>query len=388
MIDASQFLKELKKYAPGLFCAVPCSLLKPLINHVIIDPDLQYINAVSEGEAVGIAAGSSLTGKTGVVLLQNSGLGNTINPITSLINVYKIPTLLVVSHRGKPGTEEAAQHRLMGKITKDLLTMAGVFHETFPGSPEEIEPVLRTLFDRVKEKEIPVALVVERGMMNDYNIEPENNNPHAPDGRLLATDTDGERGLPLSEAVRCVAGFLTEKEAVISATGDISRNLFNEKDRPANFYMQGSMGTTAAIGLGISLTEPKIPVIVLDGDGSLLMRMGSLATVGYHQPEKFIHIVLDNSCYGTTGGQPSASSAVSFTGISREAGYRRSVCVANREQLCSFWEEFRNRPGPSMIHVKIAGQKSAKTARPSLSPVRIKERFMQCISRQVRKREG
>lgn len=381
MIDARDFLEAVARHDAGVFTGVPCSLLRPLINQVMLNSDMQYVSAVSEGEAVGIAVGSTLAGRIGVVLLQNSGLGNTVNPITSLTNTYRIPCLLIVSHRGDPGGEpDAVQHHLMGSVTADLLDLLDLPWGVFPSEPDHIDPAVRHAFASMEADSLPAALLLKRGSLAAFDpVLPVNDAERRP-GETFHTDGSPGARPSRQEAIAEIGRLLHEEDLVVSATGKISRELFCCCDRPGNFYMQGSMGTTAAIGLGVALCRPERSIVVLDGDGGVLMRMGSLATVGYSQPARYLHIVLDNGSYDSTGGQPSAAPAVSFSRAAVAAGYRRAATVTSLRPLRDFWNEFRGEQGPSLLHIKVSRGASPDLPRPSWTPKEIRDRFSDSMS--------
>lgn len=380
MIDSKNFLDRILQEDIGLFTGVPCSLLKPFINRVIINNQLAYISATSEGEGVGIAVGSYLAGKIAVVMLQNSGLGNIVNPITSLTNIYKIPCLLIISHRGEPGSKDAVQHEIMGKITEGLLDILGIYHQQFPTKDAEIEEKVSNTFKHVRETSLPSAFVLKRGMVksNDelqiasYELKniayKEFNNRE-----------DEVIRVARKQAVVEVANNLNEDVLLVSTTGKISRELFDLADRPANFYMQGSMGCAVSIGLGLALNQKRKRIVVIDGDGAVLMKMGTLATVGHYQPKHFVHVVLDNQSYDTTGGQPAVSSTVSFPEIAVACGYRRAVTVYSLDSLNQYLSRFLGEEGPSMLHMKVRKGADKNLGRPTLSPEEIKDRFMECV---------
>jgi phosphonopyruvate decarboxylase len=381
VVDAREFLDAVRQHRAGLFTGVPCSLLKPLINHVILDDSLRYVSAVSEGEAVGIAAGSSLTGQIGVVMLQNSGLGNAVNPITSLTNIYKIPCLFVVSHRGDPeGKKDAVQHSIMGRLTNDLLDLLGVYRQDFPSASAGVGPAVGHAFSRMQRNSLPAAFVLKRDVVIPFDPGFPAEHVDRESGAVIQNDEPARVGLTRQEAVAEIGALLHEWDLVVSATGKISRELFTCCDRPGNFYMQGSMGTTAAIGLGVALGRPERQMVILDGDGAVLMRMGSLATVGYYQPSHYLHIVLDNASYDSTGGQQSAAPAVSFPDVAVAAGYRRAVTVYSLAALRGYWQQFLRGAGPSMLHIKVLKGADKKLGRPTWAPEEIRDRFMASVN--------
>ena len=379
MIDAHDFLERIQKEDVGLATGVPGSLLSPLTNHIVDFDNLGYINAVSEGEAIGIAAGSSLSGKIGIVLIQNSGLGNIVNPVTSLTNVYKIPFLLIVSHRGDPGKKpDAAQHAIMGKITNSLIDLIGLYRQDFPSDYSEIDTAVSSAFDFMRKESLPAAFVLKRDVLQSYENHAQHNDYAYELGVLLSNDESPIISLSIRDVIELLS---LDQDICVSTTGIISRELFQVRDRPQNFYMQGSMGTAAALGLGVALNKPNRKVVVLDGDGSILMRLGSLATVGYHKPAHYVHVVLDNEMYASTGGQPSASPAVCLSEMAIAAGYRRAVTVYGADALSYYWNQFQHdEEGPSLLHVKVKRIADKMPPRPTLSPPEIANRFSESIN--------
>ena len=378
MINPNEFLNAVSSYNIGLSSGVPGSLIMPLTNCIVQDDNMHYVSAVSEGEAVGIAAGSSLVGETGIVLIQNSGLGNIINPVTSLTNTYGIPFLLIVSHRGDPqGKQDAAQHEIMGNVTHSLIDLVGIYSQVFPSESADILPAISRAFDHINNQLLPAAFVLKRDSLNPFDIVKQTNDLKILPGTLIKNNESTKGSLTLRDAI----GSLSfGKDLVISTTGIISRELFHICDRPQNFYMQGSMGTAAALGLGIALSRPKRQISILDGDGSLLMRLGSLATIGYYQPSNYLHVVLDNESYASTGWQPSVSPAVSFSDLAIASGYRNAVTVYDAESLIDYWQQLHDEVGPSLLHVKISKDRiKAMPSRPALTPKEIANRFRQNV---------
>ena len=378
MINAYEFLEKIQKENVGLATGVPGSLLSPLTNHIVNTDNLSYISAVSEGEAVGIAAGSSLSGRIGIVLIQNSGLGNIVNPVTSLTNVYKIPFLLIVSHRGDPEKKpDAAQHAIMGKITNSLIDLIGIYRQDFPSDSSKIDSAVSHAFNYMRKESLPASFVLKRDVLQSYDYNNQLDNFVCESGVLVNNDEFPRISLSIRDAIRLLS---LGQDICVATTGIISRELFQCYDRPQNFYMQGSMGTAAALGLGVALNKPNRKVAIFDGDGSILMRLGSLATVGYHKPSNYVHVVLDNEMYASTGGQPSSASAVCLSDMAIAAGYRRAITVYGSDALSYYWNKFREDEGPSLLHVKVKRVVEKMPPRPTLSPQEIANRFTESIN--------
>jgi len=359
MIKAEDLLALFEELGLGPYVGVPCSILNPLISTLDNDPARLYVKAASEGEAMGVAAGWNLSGSLPVILMQNSGLGNAINPLTSLQLIYRFPCLLMISWRGEPGRTDAPQHRIMGQLTPDLLRLLQVPAAFLQGRWPEDQATIRDLRQQMVAAATPVALIVPKGTLA----------PAAPSTRASA--------YPLSrlQAIQIIAQSLSGREAVISTTGKISRELYNTLDRDGNFYMVGSMGCASAIGLGLALSQPHRPVVVLDGDGACLMKMGNLATIGHYRPRNLIHVVLDNEVYDSTGGQGTTSATLALAEVAQAASYRSARQVAEAEALRCHLAEALAHPGPHFLQVKVAPGARDDLARPQLPPPALKERF-------------
>jgi phosphonopyruvate decarboxylase len=358
---------------------VPCSYLKPFINYVISDPDLNYLGAASEGEAVGISLGAFLGGRKTVTMCQNSGLGNMVNPLTSLNYPFQIPTLLFTTWRGEPGRPDEPQHVLMGQITHRLLETLQIPWLPFPSDEAQIGPVMAQAELSMTERKLPFALVMSEGSVADHDLDPQ------PQPGRVQTNVSGPFTLPeqqrmiRTEALNAILESLDGNEAVIATTGKTGRELFTIADRPNHLYVVGGMGTASAIGLGLAQSLPRQPVVVIDGDGAALMKLGSLATVGYCQPANLLHIVLDNESHDSTGGQRTASCVVRFAEMAAAANYRHAVAADDPAEVRAAIRRLRRTPGPSLLHIKLRPGSPAKLGRPTVKPHEVKNRFMQFL---------
>ena len=380
MIDAGAFLGKLRALGCSFFSGVPCSFLTPLINAVINDRELDYVGATSEGEAVGINLGASLAGRRTVTLCQNSGLGNTVNPLTSLNFPFRIPTLLITTWRGEPGIGDEPQHELMGRITQRLLDTIDIPWLPFPEEAEEMDAALAHADSSMKARQLPFAFVLRKGTIAPCALQPRAKTVAAKaQERLLPFDSPEAR-LTRTGAIERILRTCGEDDAIVATTGKTGRELFTVSDRPGNFYVVGGMGAASAIGLGITHARPQQRVIVLDGDGAALMKMGTLATIGHCQPERLMHIILDNEAHDSTGGQATVSPTVSFAKIAAAASYRNVFSAERGEDVAACLAEMRERPGPSLLHLKIRPGSPGKLGRPTVPPQAIKERFMQFLA--------
>jgi len=381
MIKANDFVSACTSRGYSFFTGVPCTFLKPLINYVIQNPDLDYIAASSEGEAVGIAAGAHLAGRGAVVMCQNSGLGNAVNPLTSLNFPFRIPLLLIVSLRGEPGLKDEPEHELMGQITGELLDTIRIKWDFFPNVPEMIEKVLDRAQEEMTAIGLPYALVMKKGSVAETGLltdEPfiSSREQVLPQGQFRCKL--GER-MTRTEAIQLVREEISDEDAVVASTGKIGRELFTIGDRENQLYVVGSMGCASGLGFGIQYLKPKQRVIVLDGDGAALMKMGTLATIGHYQPSKFIHIILDNEAHDSTGGQYTVSSSVDFCTVAAACGYQQCYRADKKPDVISAVNSSKSLPGPSLIHVKVAPGSDPQLGRPTVQPVQVKERFMRFL---------
>ncbi len=371
MITAADFIAEAGRAGFDFYAGVPCSFLTGLINGVLSDPSLRYVGAASEGEAVAIASGAWLAGRRTVVMCQNSGLGNAVNPLTSLNAPFRIPTLLLTTWRGEPGIPDEPQHEVMGRITHDLIGLMGLEQAPFPPTTQTLRPALAHAAERMDATGLPYAFVVKKDDVADtpLNATPR---PLPPPGRRDDFPSDGPRPTRAAALERFLA-VVPDDAAVIATTGKCGRELFTLADRAQHLYQVGSMGGASGMALGVALNAAR-PVVVLDGDGAALMKLGTFATVGAYAPGNLVHVVLDNGVHDSTGGQATVSSSVDFAAIALACGYRYAASCTS---LDGFEAAFRAAPGngPALIHLRIAPGSMAKLGRPTIGPAEVARRF-------------
>ena len=286
VIQAEQFVQPALERGYSFWSGVPCSFLTPFINYVIQSPDLDYVGAASEGEALGIAAGAYLAGRKTVVICQNSGLGNAVNPLTSLNYTFRIPTLFITTHRGAAGVADEPQHELMGQITGDLLTTMRIPWEPFPTEPDAVASALDRAEAAMADSGRPFAFVMEKGSVDAYPLRDRQHRsmpePVTPNGTFVRA---ADERMPRIDAIRIVRDVVGENAALLGTTGKIGRELYTLGHRPNQLYVVGSMGCASGVALGVHLgSEGRRRVVVLDGDGAALMKMGTLATIGASRP--------------------------------------------------------------------------------------------------------
>jgi phosphonopyruvate decarboxylase len=372
MICAEAFIEEATHAGFDFYTGVPCSYLTPLINGVLSNTSLAYVGAASEGEAVAIASGAWLAGRRTVVMCQNSGLGNAVNPLTSLNAPFRIPTLLVTTWRGRPGEPDEPQHLVMGQITHDLLSLMGLEHRPFPNTPDRIAPGLAEAVAAMESGSLPFAFVMAKGDVAETALNQPPRTAPAP-GQLAVFTTGGHR----PTRAQALERFLAQADlqtAVIATTGKCGRELFTLSDRDQHLYQVGSMGGAIGMGLGVALNSRKA-VVVLDGDGAALMKLGTLATVGAYSPDNLTHILLDNGVHDSTGGQATVSGSVDFARIALACGY---AYAAQCDSLGGFEQAIRQAgaaAGPAFVHLRIAPGSMDNLGRPTVTPFEVGRRF-------------
>ncbi|WNJ98773.1 phosphonopyruvate decarboxylase [Thalassospiraceae bacterium LMO-JJ14] len=373
MIDAETFLRHAKFKGFDFFTGVPCSFLTPLINGVLNDNDASYVAAASEGEAVAIAAGAWLCGRQTVVMFQNSGLGNAVNPLTSLNYPFRIPTLVICTWRAGPGLSDEPQHELMGEITPDLFEVMRIPYSLFPSDDDNVAPMLDDVLAQMNESQLPAAFIMQKGDVADQDLG-DVVNPVADAGGSVA-DLRNHGDLPgRYAALEAMLKVAPDNAGIIVTTGKSGRELFTIEDRKQHLYQVGSMGCAAGMGLGVALNTDK-PIIVVDGDGALMMKMGTLSTIGAYRPKNLVHLLLDNGTYDSTGGQPTVSGGVDFAACAVACGYANSVRADDTAGLEQALEAALKGAGPTLIHMKIAPGSLPKLGRPTVKPPEVARRF-------------
>jgi phosphonopyruvate decarboxylase len=372
MIRAEAFLQRARERGFRLYTGVPCSYLKPFINYVIDSDDLRYVGAANEGDAVAIGAGAELGGMRSAVMFQNSGLGNAVNPLSSLTWTFRLPVLLIPTLRGEPGgPADEPQHELMGAITTSLLEQLEIPWELFPSEEAGLAPALDRALAHMEPARRPYALVMRKDTVAAHPLRKKPQPralPPAPQ-RLGPADPIGAR----SDVLKAVQAAAGRSDVVLATTGYTGRELCAIDDRPNQLYMVGSMGCVASLALGLALARPDLRAIALDGDGAALMRLGGFATVGYERPSNLVHVLLDNQLHESTGGQSTVSHSIDFCAIASACGYARVLRAGSSSEL-----EHALRapdPGPLFVHAPIAPGVMADLPRPRHAPAEVAARL-------------
>lgn len=360
MIETQEFGEHLKKFGFGFYSGVPCSFLKNLINYAI--NDCEYVMAANEGDAVAICAGAQTAGRKTVVLMQNSGLGNAVSPLTSLNAVFHIPVLGFVSLRGEPGLSDEPQHELMGVITDKMLEAMRIDYAFLSTDASEADRQLAHA-NTVIESGKPFFFIVKKGTFSPVGLHEDKKLPVKAD---LST-----RG----EMLAAVAHAASDDSLFIATTGYTGREFYELGDRANNLYMVGSLGCASSFALGISLSRPDKKIIILDGDGAVLMRMGSLAVNAFYKPQGMVHILFDNNAHESTGGQFTVSSGVDYPALAKSCGYKTVVAAKTPSELSGAVASCQKDGGLSFIYVPIRQGIPEGLGRPKVKPYEVLERF-------------
>lgn len=373
MLNCPQFYGLLARNGVEFFTGVPDSLLQDFNAYVLDQASTQnHVIAANEGNALALAAGYHLaTGKIGLVYLQNSGLGNCVNPLTSLVDpeVYSIPVLLLIGWRAEPGVNDEPQHKKMGRITGELLKSLEIPYQILPNSLTEAEKCLRKAAEYMNKNKAPYAIVVKKGTFEYYGGQQEQ-----------------KANFPFTreQALRQIVPLLTPDDLVISTTGKTSRELFElrkelQQGHGKDFLTVGCMGHASSIALGIALQKPERSVYCLDGDGAVIMHLGALATIGKLQPRNFKHIIFNNYAHDSVGGQPTAADVVHFPALALTNGYKAAFGATTEEEIKLFVEKMKTIDGPALLEIRCNKGARENLGRPTRTPLENKNDFMEFL---------
>ena len=374
MISAEFLYNTLQAQDITFYAGVPDSLLKNLCAYITdhAEPG-QHVIAANEGGAVALAAGYHLaTGKVGVVYMQNSGEGNTINPLASLTDkeVYRIPMLLLIGWRGKPGVHDEPQHVKQGKITTGLLNVMGVNYDVLAQEEEKAAAQIAKAIEAVTMQREVYALVIEKDTFEPYVLQTTSNNAFA---------------MTREEAIQTVAAAMGERDCAVSTTGMISRELYEYRTAQGqgherDFLTVGSMGHASQIALGIAMQQPDRRVWCFDGDGANIMHMGNMAILAVQHPRNMVHVVFNNGAHDSVGGQPTVGLQINLTAIAQAMGYAAVRRVVTAEELQAACQELADRTdGPVFLEVCVRKGNRKDLGRPKTTPIKNKKRFMEFL---------
>lgn len=369
MLSPESFLDSLQAGGVRFFAGVPDSLLKQICACITDRLDSEdHIITANEGAAIGLGIGYHIaTGETPLVYMQNSGLGNVVNPLLSLASpeVYSIPMVLLIGWRGRPGIKDEPQHVHQGRVTEDMLGVMDIPVQVLGDDLKGAQANVDWAVSKAKDINGPVALLVKKGTFDSYKMS------------IKSAAVPLER----EEAIIKIAESLEENAAVVCTTGMPSRELFEYRARSGarhetDFLTVGGMGHASQIAMGIALQKKDRPVYCIDGDGAALMHMGSLAISGMSGANNFIHIIVNNGAHESVGGQPTVGMQVNFPDIARACGYASAVRVKTAVEIQAALETARNVRGPAFIEILVKTGHRADIGRPTTTPVQNKTALM------------
>ncbi len=375
MLSPKKFYELLQKNKVNFFTGIPDSTLKYLCAYITDNlPKEKNIITANEGNAIGLASGYYLaTGKPAAVYMQNSGLGNGVNPLTSLTDkgVYSIPMLLIIGWRGEPGEKDEPQHIKMGKITLDQLDVLEIPYSIVPETIEEVEKEIIKATEYMTNQNSPYAFIVRKGTFNKYELQNKKSTNYP---------------LNREQAIKTIVPLLEEDSIIVSTTGKTSRELFEfreelEQGHEKDFLTVGSMGHSSSIALGVALQKPEQEVYCFDGDGALIMQMGSLSSIGQLQPKNLRHIIFNNFAHDSVGGQPTAADNIDIPAIAKANGYKAVFSAQSEEEIKATIGKIKQIEGPTLLEIKVNKGARKDLGRPTTTPIQNKEELMEFIQR-------
>ncbi len=369
MIDVKDFYNCLKELGIESFAGVPDSLLKEFCAYLDEHAEEgEHVICANEGNAIAMAAGRYLAGgEAALVYMQNSGLGNAVNPLLSLADreVYGIPMILMIGWRGEPGVKDEPQHIKQGRVQPALLEAMEIPYEIIDAQSADYAELIAELKARALAESRPVALVIRKGTFAEYK---------------RANKAECEFTLSREEALHAILEA-DNSYAIVSTTGKTSRELYEIRERRGekaqDFLTVGSMGHSSSIAASIALARPEQRVMCIDGDGALLMHMGALAVIGSLKPRNFVHVLINNYCHESVGGQESAIAALDLSLLAKAAGYEHYLCALSKEELMRAITEIKDMEGPVFLEIRVKPGSRADLGRPKSSTLENKAAFMQ-----------
>lgn len=372
-IDPLKFYNILADRGIDFFTGVPDSLLKPFC--LCVDDNVvqgKHIIAANEGNAIAIATGYHLkTGKIPLVYMQNSGLGNIINPLLSLCDpvVYSIPMLLLIGWRGEPGIKDEPQHTKQGIVQSDLLKAMDIPFDIISSNELNVnKKIIKSILTAEKENK-PYAVIIKKGAFKNNKSK---------------SQIFDEKMMTREKALEIILNQLPKDSIIVSTTGKTSREIFeirekNNQPHFRDFLTVGSMGHCSSIALGIAIADPNRKVFCIDGDGSLIMHMGSLSTIGKLKPLNFYHILINNYVHESVGGQKTSAEFIDIPNLVKCNNYGHVFSVEDSSQLNNNLRDFLDNNGPAFLEVKVKPGSRTNLGRPTIKPVDNKKALMEFL---------
>lgn len=375
MVSVEKFYEALRQSGVSMFTGVPDSLLKNLCAYITDNSDPAHnIIAANEGAAVGIAAGHYLaTGEVPVVYMQNSGIGNAVNPLMSLADekVYSIPVLLIIGWRGEPGVHDEPQHVKQGEVTLPLLDAMQIPYIILSDEDVAALSAVQMVVNDCKKLSKPHAIVIRKNTFAKYKLKKEAANDY-----------------PLSreQALTLLVESLDKDSMIVSTTGKLSRELFELRESLGqghgnDFLTVGSMGHSSSIALGIALEKPDRKIFCFDGDGAFIMHMGAISNIGALAPKNLVHVVFNNGAHESVGGQPTLGFGIDICAVAKACGYKETLTVSTPEEFSTLSNRINSLEGPVMIELRVRINSRDNLGRPTTTPIENKVAFMNNLDR-------
>jgi phosphonopyruvate decarboxylase len=374
-IKPTDFYDQLASHGVEFFTGVPDSLLKEFC--LCIDDRIsndKHIIAANEGNAVALASGYYLAQESiPLVYMQNSGLGNAVNPLLSLCDpdVYSIPLLVMIGWRGEPGVKDEPQHVTQGRVQIELLEALGLPYEIISKDDDQFYKKISNVIEIAKNENRPVVLLIKKGTFEKYKTE------------IIQPD---DQRMNREEALEIILENLDDNSIIVSTTGKTSREIFEIREKRGQTHEQdfltvGSMGHCSSIALGIALAKPHREVVCIDGDGAMLMHLGSLTSIASMKPKNFRHILMNNEVHESVGGQETAAKYLDLSAIVEAVGSSKVFKAATPNDLKTNITNFITCSGPSFLEVKIKPGSREDLGRPTVKPADNKENFMKFLNK-------
>ena len=372
MVNVKEFFDTLNEEGVRNFSGVPDSLLKSVCAYISDNTEKsKHLITANEGSAIALAVGQYISsGKPSLVYLQNSGMGNAINPLLSLADpeVYGIPMVILIGWRGEPGVKDEPQHTKQGAVTKELLEVCSLPTEIIDSQTENIKEILKDLIKKSIKRSQPVVLLAKKGTFEDYTLRNTN--------RDIAN-------ISREKIIESIVDSSDANDVFVSTTGMASRELFEIREQKRqshdrDFLTVGSMGHACMIALGIAQNTSK-QVVCIDGDGSSIMHLGNLTSIGQSNQKNLIHIVINNAAHDSVGGQPTIADEINLPNIARSCGYNLIYSINKIEDLKEVISLMKSRPGPHFFEIKACKGSRKDLGRPTSTPLENKVSIMQSL---------
>jgi len=373
MLNPKDIYETFKEEKIDFFTGVPDSLLKDICAYITDNtPKENNIIAANEGNAIGIATGYHLaTNKVALVYMQNSGLGNTINPLISLADkkVYSIPMLLMIGWRGEPGKKDEPQHMKQGEVTKEILETVGIKYDILSDDIHKARDQIKKANKITIEEQVPYALIIKKDLFEEYK---------------LKNKVKSSNEMKREEALEYILKNLNSNEIIVSTTGKTSREVYEIREKynqnhEKDFLTVGSMGHTSSIALGINLANNERKIVCIDGDGSFIMHMGAIAIIAQNAKKNFKYIIINNGSHESVGAQPTVGFDIDIPAISKAVGFKNVYSVDTLDKLNEKFNDFINNEKNSVLEIKVKIGAREDLGRPKTTPIENKELFKNYI---------